>query len=314
VARYLVTGGAGFIGSHVARALLDQGHEVVIVDNLSTGLASNLPPTAQFIHADLTDPATIKLLPVGQYAAVIHIAGQSSGAIGQKSPYADLQANVGSTMLLAQWCATQGIRRFLYASSMAVYGLGNREPRDEDWQCQPISYYGSSKFASETYLRATLADGLEPICLRLYNVYGAGQNLGNLYQGMASIYLAYLLAGGPVPVTGSLDRYRDFVHVDDVVAAFLAALHAPYPSSMIFNIGTGRRTTVQEILALLIKLMDLPPDHPIHTSANTPGDVFGSVANVERARRELQWEAGTRLEDGLKTMVDWARQVRALKP
>lgn len=305
--RYLVTGGAGFIGSHVARALLAQGHDVVIVDNLSTGLARNLPKQAQFIRADLAEGATLDLLPTGRYEAVIHIAGQSSGAIGQKSPYADLQSNVGSTMLLTQWCLANGIRRFLYASSMAVYGMDNREPRDEGWHCRPASYYGSSKLASETYLNAARADGLEPVCLRLYNVYGAGQNLGNLYQGMASIYLAYLLKGVAVPVTGSLDRYRDFIHVDDVTTAFLAALRDPLLPSMVYNIGTGHRTTVRELLAMLVGLMGLPADHPIEAGTASVGDVFGSVANSDRAHGELQWQAKVDLANGLKSMVAWAK-------
>ena len=127
-------------------------------------------------------------------------------------------------VLLSRWCLERSVPRFLFASSMTVYGHGNREPVPENAPCVPISYYGASKLACENYLRLAAQEGLSVTCMRFYNVYGRGQNIGNIYQGMVSIYLAYLLKRVTVPVTGSLDRYRDFVHVDDVVDVLMRAL------------------------------------------------------------------------------------------
>jgi UDP-glucose 4-epimerase len=305
--RVLVTGGAGFIGSALARGLLANGHEVVIIDNLSTGKRANVPAKAAFVEADLADPAALALIPTGRYDAVAHLAAQSSGTIGQADPYADLRVNVGATLLLAHWCRARGVKRFVYTSSMTVYGQGNREPVDESAACAPVGYYGASKLAAENYLRLAAAEGLNVTSFRLYNVYGRGQNLGNLYQGMASIYLAYLLKGVTVPVTGSFDRYRDFVHVDDVVVVLAESLRRPATPSPVYNIGTGRKTTVREILALLVKAMGLPADHPVEEQAGSPSDVFGSVANARRARDELGWSPRIALADGIADMVAWAK-------
>lgn len=307
--RVLVTGGAGFIGSALARRLLSDGHDAVIVDNLSTGRRQNVPPGARFIDADLGDPASLAAMPAGRFDAVAHLAAQSSGAIGQADPYADMRVNAGATLLLAQWCRKHGVPRLIFTSSMTVYGHGNREPVDEATPGAPISYYGATKLAAETYLRLAANEGLSVTSFRLYNVYGRGQNLGNLYQGMASIYLAYLLKGVTVPVTGRLDRYRDFVHVDDTVTALTAALVRPATPSTIYNIGTGRKTTVREILDLLIRAMGLPTDYPIEEQAGSPSDVFGSVANARRAGAELGWSPKVALADGVADMVAWAKSL-----
>ncbi len=307
--RVLVTGGAGFIGAALARRLLHDGHDVAIVDNLSTGRRENLPAGARFIEADIAEPAALTVLAPGPFDAVAHLAAQSSGAIGQADPYADMRVNVGATLLLAQWCRKQGVRRFVFTSSMTVYGQTNREPVDETSPTIPISYYGAAKVAAETYLRLAAAEGLSVTSFRLYNVYGRGQNLSNLYQGMTSIYLAYLLRRVPVPVTGRLDRYRDFVHVDDVVNVLSAALVRPATPSIVYNIGTGRKTTVRQILDLLLEELGLPPDYPIDEQSGSPSDVFGSVADVRRARADLGWAPRVSVKDGIADMVMWAKSL-----
>jgi UDP-glucose 4-epimerase len=309
--RVLITGGAGFIGSALARSLIAAGHEVVVVDDLSTGNKDNVPKAAHFVFAELADPNALALIPDGDYGAAVHLAAQSSGAIGQKYPYADMQTNVGSAVLLSHWCLERSVPRFLFASSMTVYGLGNREPVPETTLCVPISYYGASKFACENYLRLAAHEGLTVTCMRFYNVYGRGQNIGNIYQGMVSIYLAYLLKRVTVPVTGSLDRYRDFVHVDDVVDGLMRVLDRPQAPFEVFNIGTGIKTTVRELLAKLIAAMDLPPGHPIEECAGSASDVFGSVADIRRASTQLGWKPRIPLDEGLADMVAWARGLPA---
>jgi len=309
--RVLITGGAGFIGSALARRLIAEGNEVVVIDNLSTGKRTNVPDGAQFIFADLADPAALALIPDGPYDALVHLAAQSSGAISQKYPYADLQANVGATLLLSRWCIERSVSRFLFASSMTVYGNGYHAPIPEDAPCRPISYYGVSKLASENYLRLAADEGLRVACFRFFNVYGRGQNIGNLYQGMVSIYLAYLLDAIPVPVTGSLERYRDFVHVDDVVDGLRRALDVPLAPFNVYNIGTGTKTTVRQLLAMLVAATKLPSDHPIEERAGSASDVFGSIADIRCAAEQLAWKPRVQLDDGLADMVAWARSERS---
>jgi UDP-glucose 4-epimerase len=305
--RVLITGGAGFIGSALAHRLTAAGEDVVVIDDLSTGKRTNVPEGAAFIFGDLADPATLSLIPDGAYDAVVHLAAQSSGAISQKYPYADLQANVGSTVLLSRWCVERSVPTFLFASSMTVYGQASGESLNEDTPLRPISYYGASKLASENYLRLAANEGLGVTCFRFFNVYGRGQNIANLHQGMVSIYLAYLLDGVPVPVTGSLDRFRDFIHIADIADVLMRALAKPQAGFNVYNIGTGIKTTVRELLALLIAAMKLPPDHPIEERAGSPSDVFGSVADIAHAQEKLTWRPRVSLKDGLTDMVAWAR-------
>jgi UDP-glucose 4-epimerase len=304
--RVLITGGAGFIGSALARRLAGEGAEVVVIDNLTTGKRANVPETARFILGDVADPATLELIPNEAYDAVVHLAAQSSGAVSQKYPYLDLQANVGATVLLSRWSVERRVSRFLFASSMTVYGESGTGQVLEDTPCRPISYYGVSKLASENYLRLAAREGLGVACFRFFNVYGRGQNIENLHQGMVSIYLAYLLKAGPVPVTGSLARFRDFVHVDDVVDCLMRSLHRPAEPFNVYNVGTGMKTTVRELLTKLIAALKLPPDHPIEEQAGSPSDVFGFIADIERVRTALGWMPRVSLDDGLADMVAWA--------
>src|SRR5262249_48944058 len=167
--RVLITGGAGFIGSTLARRLVATGQEVVVIDNLSTGTRENVPPAAHFVFADLTDPSALGMIPNLDYDAVVHLAAQSSGALSQKYPYADMRTNVGPTLQLSRWCLERSVPRFLFASSMTVYGHGNREPVAESTLCVPISYYAASKLASENYLRLAANEGLNAVCMRFYN-------------------------------------------------------------------------------------------------------------------------------------------------
>jgi len=310
MARYVVTGGAGFIGSHMARALLNRGDQVVIIDNLSTGLKCNLPDGAHFIAADLADPKSLDLLPDGDYAGVVHFAAQSSGAIGQMNPHGDVLANVGSTVALSRWCLANSVPKMLFASSMLAYGHDAAKVPGEDYPAVPASYYGASKVACEEYLRLASLEGLATTTFRIYNAYGPGQNLGNKLQGMVSIYLAYMLEGKPVPVTGSLDRFRDFVYIDDIIAAFLLALDQPSTPSAIYNLGTGQAHTVRQILQGLIKGLKLPEDYPIHELPGSPHDAFGSKADIRRITGELGWRPKVELDGGLRRMVEWARNIK----
>lgn len=304
--RYLVTGGAGFIGAAIASRLLDRGDAVVVVDNLSTGARVNVPARAEFVHGDVGDARAWGRFDGSGIDAVLHLAAQSSGEISHADPLADFDTNARGTFLMLRWAERHRIDRVLYASSMAVYGAVDG-PVSEDAPLAPVSFYGGSKVAAESAVGLFARHGGRTTILRMFNVYGPGQNLANLRQGMASIYLAYALRGEPVVVKGAMTRYRDLVYIDDVVRAWLVALDHSAAVGAIYNVGTGRRSTVRAIVDAVIRAVGRDPGtYPIAMEAGTPGDIDGSVADASRIARDLGWSADVGLDEGLRRMAAWA--------
>jgi UDP-glucose 4-epimerase len=305
MACYLVTGGAGFIGAALAARLLAEGHEVVVIDNLSTGCRDNLPAAVEFHQADCQDGSLYNCLPRRTYEAIYHIAGQSSGEMSFDNPVYDLQTNTQSTLLLLRYALNVGCRRVYYASTMSVYGDQTDGPVTEMAVPAPRSFYGVGKLASEHYLRIYSQYGIDAVALRLFNVYGPGQNMDNLRQGMVSIYLAQALSDGAIHVKGNGERFRDFVYIDDVVAAFLALRKRQEAGYAVFNVATGIRTRVRELVDLI---RDRLPgrDIPVIYAGSTPGDMFGIVADCTAVLEVLGWRAEVNLAEGLGRMTQWA--------
>jgi UDP-glucose 4-epimerase len=303
-ANYLVTGAAGFIGAAVARKLRENGNKVVTVDNLSTGFRKAIPNGVEFIQGDCQDAQIIDRLSGVKFDAIFHIAGQSSGEVSYDDPVYDLQTNTQSTLLLLDLAKKTGCKIFVYASSMSVYGTQPDVPVTEDAVCFPQSFYAIGKFASEHYLRIYQQFGISAVSLRLFNVYGPGQNLANLRQGMLSIYLAQALKNRHILVKGSPDRYRDLVYIDDVVNAFSAAAEKDTASFCVYNVGTGVRTTVRELVEKIQKV--LPFEVKVEFTGSTPGDLFGIYADVAKIKRDLNWSSERNLDEGLATMIAWA--------
>jgi UDP-glucose 4-epimerase len=304
----LVTGVAGFIGAQVAQRFLQEGYRVVGVDDLSTGKLANVPPAVDFLEGDLALDSTLRRIP-RRCSLILHLAGQSSGEISFDDPIDDLRRNVISTLNLIRYGLDNRAERVVYASSMSVYGSVPDVPVDEDHHCAPLSCYGVGKLAAEGYLR-TYAAGLPFVALRMFNVYGPGQNMQNLRQGMVSIYLAQALTNGRIEVKGSLERFRDFIYIDDVVEAwFRAATHAG-AKNRILNVGTGIRTTVADLLARLCALV---PGCRYSVADPTPGDQRGIYADMERTRGCLALGKFVDLDGGLAAFVDWVRAEPAVR-
>lgn len=304
----LITGGAGFIGSHLALRCISTGYETTVVDNLSTGDRGNLPEGAEFIEMDISREEDYRKLRPFDYDLVFHLAAQSSGEISNEDPALDLRVNTLGTLLLLRMCQREGgVRRFLYSSSMAVYGnLDHPRARESD-EARPLSFYGISKLASEHYIRHFSSEGLEPTIFRLFSVYGPGQNLANLKQGMVSIYLAYLLKGEPVRVKGRGDRFRDLIYIDDVVDAWMGALENPATYGKVYNVGTGRATTVSQLLDEEIRAFGYDPGkYPVFYEGSTPYDQFGLCADISRISSETGWKPKVGLREGLERMVTWS--------
>jgi len=300
---YLVTGAAGFIGSAVARHLIQNGNVVWSIDNLSTGFEKNIPLEVEFIKGNCQDDNSIKTLKKTKFDAILHFAGQSSGEISFDDPIYDLQTNTEATLKLINYGLETGCQRFIYASSMSVYGDVPDHPISESHSCNPLSFYGIGKLASEHYLRIYQSKGLQPTSLRLFNVYGPGQNLSNLRQGMVSIYLAQMLSNQKIIVKGSPDRFRDFVYIDDVVRLTLMVLNNEVSIGKNYNIGTGIKTTVRDVLDKLIR--NYRKEIKVQFTNPTPGDQLGIIADIKKVKNEIGCYPKIDLNKGLKNMIKY---------
>ena len=293
---------AGFIGSHIARRFLAEGYRVVGVDDLSGGDEQDVPTGVELIRGDLADPDTMANVPAG-CEQILHLAGQSSGEISFDDPVTDLAKNAISTLNLISYGIKNDAKRIVYASSMSVYGALPDEPIGEHREPQPLSCYGVGKLAAEGYLKV-YQRRLPFVALRMFNVYGPGQDLRNLRQGMVSIYVAQALATGRIEVKGSTARFRDFIYIDDVVEAWWRSVREPAALNQILNVGTGRRTSVGELLA---KVCARVPGAAYFVRGATPGDQTGIYADTTRLSATLGLQRFTGLDEGLSTFVEWAR-------
>lgn len=303
--KYLVTGGAGFIGSYVAKRLLDEGHEVIIADNLLTGCIENVPKGAGFVYIDLANENHYYKLSGFHPKAILHLAGQSSAEVSHESPVNDMDINTKATILLGNWARKQNCSRILFASSVAVYGDGitSDKPMSEKDHPRPKSFYGCSKLSSEYYLRIfNQSYGINTTSLRLFNVYGPGQNINNMKQGMASIYLSFVLFRDELVVKGSLNRFRDFVYISDVVDVITGVIDDERTFDRIFNVGTGRKTLVKDLIGLILATTGRT-NFPVVEASGTPGDTFGSVADVSSISEVTGWRAKVFFDQGIREMV-----------
>lgn len=306
---YLVTGAAGFIGSKLAERFISDGHRVVTIDNLSTGFRSCIPKDVLFIEGGCHDVGVIEQLKAYSFDAIFHIAGQSSGEVSFEDPIYDLQTNTQSTLLLLKFCLNNKCKKFIYASTMSVYGDQEDVPVTESVNTFPKSLYGVGKLASEHYLRIYADFGIQTSAVRLFNVYGPGQNLKNLKQGMVSIFLAQALKDSRIIVKGSSDRFRDFIYIDDVVEAFCNIGELTIDSSyQVFNVCSGRKTSVGELLSIINEVCDRTLD--ISFQGSTPGDQFGITGSYRKINAALGWLPHTKLEVGIKNMFNWANSIQ----
>ena len=306
--KYLVTGGAGFIGSVISKKLISLGHSITIIDNLSTGYVSNLPSKAIFIKGDASDINIINKLNNEYFDAILHIAGQSSGEISFEDPVYDLNCNTASTLQLLNFAVKIKCKRFIYASTMSVYGeQENKEQFSEEDLTNPKSFYAVGKLASEKYMKIYKEQyDIDFTSLRYFNVYGAGQNLENLKQGMVSIYLKQFMDDkyDVVEVKGSTDRFRDLSYVDDIADATVESIDNKSFYNDIINIGSGRKTTINTMLELMKEY--LKSDKEIKITTGTIGDQFGIYANNNKLKKIYNKEF-LKFEDGLKMMINWIK-------
>ncbi len=303
---YLVTGAAGFLGAALSKYLLEQGHSVVTIDNLSTGFESSIPSGVEFYKGNVQDEKIISKLDKYSFDAIFHIAGQSSGEISYDDPVYDLQTNTQSTLLLLKLAEKIGCNRFLYASSMSVYGdIFDRGANENDIP-SPKSFYGVGKVASENYLRIYSERGMNCTSLRLCNLYGPGQNMENLRQGMVSIFVQQAITDGKIHVKGSKDRFRDFIFIDDVVNGFVKLENENQSGYKCYNLTNNKKVTVEELIDCINECLDEPVT--VTYKGSTPGDQFGVYGDNTKIITETEWAPSTSMVYGLSRMIEWAKK------
>lgn len=303
---YLVTGAAGFIGSAIAKKLIEENNTVVTIDNFSTGFKKNVPEKVEIINGNDFDETVFNKLDGRKFDAIIHIAGQSSGEISFEKPVYDLQTNAQSTLMLLNYARKTGCKNFIFASSMSVYGDHEEKQVDETSYTVPKSFYAVGKLASENYMRIFSQEyGLKCTALRFFNVYGIGQNMENLKQGMASIYLAQAIKSKHIIIKGSGERFRDFVYISDVVSAVKKSLARETCNNFeIYNVSTNKPTLVKDIIKLIVD--NVGGDVTYEYVDGTPGDQFGIYGDNQKIRTDLGWLPTFTFEAGMKKMIEWA--------
>ncbi len=311
--RILVTGGAGFIGSHLSRRLLADGHSVAVVDNESNGRRENVPPGVWYARADVTKPAEIEPAFSRGADAVCHIAGQVSIIRSFADPVVDLRTNVEGTLKVLQMCLKYKVPRLIYASSMTIYGDCRTVPIAETEPCRPDSYYGITKHAAERYVHSTaerpdLGFDFRVTSLRMFSVYGPGQSFSNPYQGVLGILSGNILRGEPITIFGDGEQTRDFVYIDDVVDGWVRALQSPKAGGAALNLGSGRALSINQLAESAVAAFGYPPGgYDIVRAPARPGEQRTVRADIRRAKSVLGWQPRTMFEAGLAKTVRWAR-------
>lgn len=302
--RYLVTGGAGFIGSHIARRLVSQGESVRVVDNLSTGSKerlNGLPNSVEFIRGDLADVQVSDAVVQG-VDFVLHQAAIPSVQRSVADPLSTNRANVTATLNLLESCRKAGTRRLVYAASSSAYGDTEVLPKVEEMPPDPLSPYALQKLVGERYCQLYYRlYGLETVSLRYFNVFGPGQDPHSEYSAVIPKFITAMQTKRGVTIYGDGEQSRDFTYVENVVDANLAALKAPQAAGRVCNIGCGERITLNRLVRLLEKIMGIKAD--VGYGASKPGDVRHSLADIALARRLLGYESKIGVEEGLRKTV-----------
>ncbi|HET6146780.1 MAG TPA: SDR family oxidoreductase [Polyangia bacterium] len=313
MALYLVTGGAGFIGSSIARALVKRGDQVRIIDNFSSGRRENFADFArevELIEADILDPTALRRALQG-VEVVYHEAAIPSVPKSMAEPIENHEANASGTLRVLHAAREAGVRRLVYAASSAAYGDAPELPKLETQPPAPISPYGASKLAGEYYLQVyAQAFGLETVSLRYFNVFGPRQDPRSEYAAVIPKFITAALAGQTPRIFGDGTQSRDFCHIDNIIEANFKAASAPavQVSGQVFNIACGVATDLNQVVAVIGDILGkkIEPRH----EAERAGDIKHSYADISKARQRLGYTASVSFADGLRRTLDWYRSER----
>ena len=308
--RILITGGFGFIGGKLSNKLCEYGHEVKIIDYIDKPPSFRDVNFSTFKQVDTTDISSLLSLDLKNYDCICHLAGQPSAALSFNDPIKDLYLNTLSTLNLLELCKQKDIPRFLYASTFNVYKeINGREKYSIHDQLEAKSPYAISKIASENYIK-TLSKkiGITYGIQRMFNVYGPGQDYNNKSLGMINIFLTMARNQREITVKGSLDRFRDFIYIDDVTELWTRIIQSK--KSIVTNIGTGKKSYVKDLIEA-IRISNNIDNLPINVQEGTPGDFKGAVADLNANKEIYEDLKITKLEDGIKEFIEWSDSLKS---
>jgi UDP-glucose 4-epimerase len=307
--RIVVTGGAGFVGSNVVRRLLAENANVVVLDDFYTGDASNLPvghSGLEIVHASVTDFDRVRDVAKGS-GLIFHLAARNI-IVSTRNPREDYEVNIGGTLNVLLAARELGIPRVVYSSSTSVYGNPRYLPINEDDATNMLSPYAVSKFAGENYCKAFYESyGLSSSVVRYSNVYGTAQRPDNPYCGVVSKFFESAMAGQPPRIHGDGEQTRDFTYIDDVVEATLLAGLSPKADGQVYNVGTGREVTVNQLARMIIDITGANVE-PAYVDRRDIDNIRRRVVNIEKIRRELRWIPTFTVEHGLVRTYEWLKE------
>ena len=297
----LITGSAGFIGKSLVDHLVPN-YKIIGIDDLSTGHPSNIirHKNYKFYKGNCADNKILQ--KIKNIKVIIHLAGQSSGEKSFEDPKIDFEKNVLTTVSLLDFAHKNKCKHFIFTSSMSVYGDNLKNKIKESNITDPISFYGISKLNAEKYIKKYSDKGVNYTILRLFNVYGSSQKLGNLKQGIIRIYLSQILNSKSLIIKGSKNRYRDFIHISDLVKYFELIINNKVVFNQIFNVGTGKKTTIQSLVNLIRK--EIKFKFKIKYTKGTKDDQFGVVSNPKKIVNCTKYKCKIDLKTGLKEMIN----------
>jgi len=303
--KILITGGLGFIGSHLEKLCLNKKHEVFILDLKNKDFLNKIDKNKKIFNCDITNFEELKKIKLNNLDLVLHCAGQPSAARSFEVPYMDFQVNILGTFNLLKWCGLNNVKRIIYASTFNVYKENSSiESYNENCACEPKSLYAVSKLTAENYIRVYGKHlGIDWNIFRMFNIYGPGQDSNNKFLGMISIFLNMAKKDPTIVVKGSLNRFRDFIFIDDVIKAWSLIIEDKKNVNKIYNLGSGTKCSLNNLLKEIS--LTLNKKLNIKEESGTPGDFMGSVSDISKLKNDLNFKPEYDLKNGLKLFNDW---------
>ena len=305
--KIIITGGMGFVGSNLIKKLAVDIDEIVVVDNFSSNVQNDVEGI-RLIKVDLSDQRQLDDVNIESADVLIHLAGPSSGPASAKDPEGTMDLSNRITFNVLRFSEKISIKRIVFASSMSVYGDPLELPVNEVSLCQPISYYAIAKLSSEHIIQTfAKSSGLEYSILRFFNIYGPGQDLKRMDQGLVSIYLSMLMSGKPFVIKGRLDRIRDLIHIDDVVNSIVAVMNSEAGLNQVVNICNGEAITIERLAKILITHFDNYKWEDVIEEKGSAGDTHQIFGANSKLVNDIGYTPKFDIESGINDFVSWAK-------